>query len=665
MPWMFAQDLNWYLAENPGCRCVLFIDEYERMVEGAGAGAPWERNRHDQCLRRFLFEAKGLLAVFFTRNRLAWEIDAAWRDRLKEHHYQLPGLSSEDAEDWLQRAGIADAELRRMMIAGSRETSAPDSPIYPKFLELQLEHWRNLVQRKEPVRPSAFSIEDECFEGRCRSLVERLLGDYPDAMQLAMQVLAASRRFDRKSFEAVCREFNIALPYPAFDRLANLSIVSATDGGWLAMPRIIADVICEVIDEGILQASMGFLLQHFSARANPAHIRDVDDAALACLYEAFWLRRQQSDEGCADWLEHQGATIRAAGRHVVLEQLWSDCLSHCEHRGDRNREIALCHSRIAYNRDAQGRYREAGRSHLLALEAYEAIGQSRSVEAATVYSNFAYCLCELARFEQAEMHQRHVCEVFAGNARKAPAEFAAAQSNLARIAIKRDDLSQAETLAREALAIRRALPGGAPLAVAESRTQLGMILDLHWQNDPRPELQDEAERLHQEGLGTREAVLADTHVATAESYEGLAVHLDMRWRFGEAELMFRKCAEIYRKVLGEHDPRTAKSHIHLGTNLSNAARYRDALKEYRKGLRISLAVRGNRHPDIAICRHSIACVLLAFKSGAREKARRSLRARRQLEEALSIFRETLPPSHFRIPICAERLASLDQVHALS
>src|SRR3984893_12185188 len=83
LPWMLAQDLNCHIAAHPKERLLLFIDEYERVFDEGGAGARWKENPFDAHIRTLIQYSNGLLAVFFSRERLAWENDPDWRDDLK------------------------------------------------------------------------------------------------------------------------------------------------------------------------------------------------------------------------------------------------------------------------------------------------------------------------------------------------------------------------------------------------------------------------------------------------------------------------------------------------------------------------------------------------------------------------------------------------------
>jgi hypothetical protein len=54
LPWMLAQDLNYYLVAHPAERFVLFVDEYERVFDEGGAGARWRESPFDGHIRTLM-----------------------------------------------------------------------------------------------------------------------------------------------------------------------------------------------------------------------------------------------------------------------------------------------------------------------------------------------------------------------------------------------------------------------------------------------------------------------------------------------------------------------------------------------------------------------------------------------------------------------------------
>ena len=94
MPWMLAQDLNDHLSRHAEDRFVLLVDEYERVFDQGAAGKQWEENPFDQAMRQVVAKTNGLLAIFFSRERLPWEEHPDWKADLEGCHHSLEGLKT-------------------------------------------------------------------------------------------------------------------------------------------------------------------------------------------------------------------------------------------------------------------------------------------------------------------------------------------------------------------------------------------------------------------------------------------------------------------------------------------------------------------------------------------------------------------------------------------
>ena len=260
LSWMLAQDLNHHLANHSAERFVLFIDEYERVFDEGSAGSLLRENPFDRHLRMLVRESNGLLAVFFSRERLPWENDPEWATALKGGQHLLGGLNEKDADAFLQAIPISDAPLRKAMIEGARETSANDAAIYPLMLDLQVEHWRALVAQGKSIEPTTFDVKATDFAGRRREIVERVLRDYGDPMQQTLKRLSCARRFDRAAFEHIVKTFHTGLPLDAFDTIDDLSFLTKGEGGFVSMHGIMADAIREMLDRAIQAATLQAIL---------------------------------------------------------------------------------------------------------------------------------------------------------------------------------------------------------------------------------------------------------------------------------------------------------------------------------------------------------------------------------------------------------------------
>ena len=145
LPRYLGADLCDLRAAFPNSRIVIAIDTYEAlwrdyntkdMVDGAHA---------DVWVRSLVQDAPGVLFLIFGRDKLRWdEIKRDWETILESH--RLGPLSDPDADLFLRRVPIEDAEIRKKIV----ETSTG----LPFYLDLQVSHYANLRADSAP------SIED-------------------------------------------------------------------------------------------------------------------------------------------------------------------------------------------------------------------------------------------------------------------------------------------------------------------------------------------------------------------------------------------------------------------------------------------------------------------------------------------------------------------------
>ncbi|MEO1016937.1 MAG: tetratricopeptide repeat protein [Pseudomonadota bacterium] len=403
LPWMLAQDLNYHLAQHPGERFLLLVDEYERVFDEGGAGAKWRENVFDKHVRKLVAETNGLLAVFFSRERLPWDDDPDWRSDLEGNQHLLGGLTAIDAEEWLKQVPVEMENIRQAMLDGAREEPKPNAPVYPFLLDLQIEHWQALQAKGSEIFSTDFDVKAETFMGRCRELVERVLRDYGQGLQYTIQRLSIANRFDRTAFEYIVSEFGTGLANDSFEQVSVLSFVSRADDDFFTLHRAIADVVSTTLSEERRRETIERLLAHFSDRAAFASPRDITSDAVNCLFEAAYLRRLIGAEGYVDWLAPLASAIHGAALYAAAEQLWQDALALSESElGHDHPSTATSYNNVASNLNAQGRYEEAEPLYNKGLEISERVlGHDHPLTAAS-YNNVAYNLNDQGRYEEAE-----------------------------------------------------------------------------------------------------------------------------------------------------------------------------------------------------------------------------------------------------------------------
>ena len=153
----------------------------------------------------------------------------------------------------------------------------------------------------------------------------------------------------------------------------------------------------------------------------------------------------------------------------------------------------------------------------------------------------------------------------------------------------------------------------------------------------------EAESLYRQALAIRENVLGKNHPDTAESYNNLALLYKTQGRYEEAEPLLKKALEIRENVLGENHPDTAGSYNNLAGLYYSQGRYEEAEPLYKQALEIRENVFGENHPDTAQSYWWLG--VFYYERG---KFQDGLEL---CEKALKIYRNTLPVGHPHIQNC--------------
>jgi len=231
-------------------------------------------------------------------------------------------------------------------------------------------------------------------------------------------------------------------------------------------------------------------------------------------------------------------------------------------------------------------------------------------------------------------------------------------------------LTEAEALARQALArAEAAFPEGDHL-VAEALNVLGMIHKFQGRYaEAEPlyqralalagalgDVEAEATLLHNVGglchargdfaggepparraVELREAHLGPDHPATAADREAWGALLEGLGRLAEAEQAYASSLATFEAHQGPHSLEAASSLAALGSVQHAQGRLDDALASYRRALAIRQARLPPQHFDLALTMNNLA--MLLDDRGAQQEARQLL------EGALAIFTSALGPAH--------------------
>lgn len=564
LPWMLAQDLNAHLADNPEQRFVLFVDEYERVADEGGASARWEDNPFDRHMRRLVAETNGMLAVFFSREKLPWESDPDWREDLRDNQHLLGGLGEADADRFLAAVPIEDVALRKAIIDGARETAAPRSPVYPLMLDLQVEHHSTLLERGIVPSPGQFGVAAESFEGRRLEIVRRLLRDYGTPLQLTLEKLSVARRFDRAAFEHAVRTFGTGLPLDQLGRVADLSFVSRLDDGYLSLHNLVAETIRSTLDPDARRRASAEMLEHFLTRSRAETPADVTHAHVLALYEAGWIRLQQGVEGYVDWLTESAPHVGHVRDERQVVELWREAAEMTE--------------------------RELGEAHIDALISL---------------STYAVLMKQTGNYVKARpLYERLVrlCETHFGGDHS---DTAVARNNFAVFLRETGDYAGAVVLFEQALTVSEKTRGPTDHGTVTMMINLAELYDRLGQHTKSAPLFERA-------LAIREETLKPDDPDMATVLTCMGSHLRHVGDTARSREMFERALAIREKVLGPDHPQTAVTLNDMALLLTDAGELEQARTILERTVVISERSQGPEHLDLAASLNNLGGVLVSL-----------------------------------------------------
>jgi len=260
---------------------------------------------------------------------------------------------------------------------------------------------------------------------------------------------------------------------------------------------------------------------------------------------------------------------------------------------------------------------------------------------ASLRFNLGSTYATLGREGDAREHLERALQLFRSLAEPARGNgCAAVLGRLGLVACTRGDVSEAEPLFREALALRRRLCPPGDVRLAEPLHDLGHALYILG----RP---GEAEPLLREALGLLEAFhpplarLADVRCS-------LSLVLSLRGQPRAAEALLLEALELQRSLLPGNHPSIAQTLEHLVPVLGAQGRWDDAEKRARQAVSIRRASHGADHPQFARGLSALADVL--------HERGRSAEAEPLYRQALGIVGRKLGDGHFQAHLVRDHLA---------
>lgn len=299
LPHLFADDLNAHLAlPKAPPRVVLFFDSHDEIWGASGTAGPDELYfERDEWLRRLLASLDlegGVVAVVAGRTPPRWP--SAPKVTIPEDYLDvemIDPLPAVDADDYLQRAGVADPDLRRSL---TRYAEVRPGQAHPLYLGLCVDTVLAAERAGPPVTAGTFrswSLPGD----RGRALLNRLLRYVDAEVAFAVRALSACRAFDRDVFFHLGRELNFTATEPAFATLAGFSFVWRDDRRGTGFYRL------HGLLRRVLREAGGDVVSGADAALEAYYRRLAADGDLAARAEAAYHANQLDPErGAALWL---------------------------------------------------------------------------------------------------------------------------------------------------------------------------------------------------------------------------------------------------------------------------------------------------------------------------------------------------------------------------
>jgi len=367
--------------ENKPPRIVLFFDTHEAFW---GVGRVHESTASyflaDEWLRRLLRALdldKGIVAVVAGREPPRWA-DAPINPQdgkptalpLSHLDTQLIGhLDPEDADEYLEKAGVADAGLRQALV---RQAEVAPGQAHPLYAGLCGDIALIAARQGQPLDPASFAEDlQACRSGLqpatdpAKALIERLLRYCHADLANAVKALAAARAFDRELFFALGEKLHYHATEASYQNLMGFSFVwpSKKGEGWGRIHDLLRRVLWEIDEEQMAKADAA-LEDWFRAR----HAEGDDTAIVEAIYHA---NRREWYRGYVEWNEVFGAALQNS-RYAL-------CASLLELRPELWLETDFAQGLLAYHAGefalALSRY-ETARFHLQdAVACYDGVLQ--------------------------------------------------------------------------------------------------------------------------------------------------------------------------------------------------------------------------------------------------------------------------------------------------
>ena len=321
LPSLFAEDLT-HAMEKCDTPLVILLDTYERLVnEMSSTGEPLSKDVWLRGEDGLVQNVPGVLWVIAGREKLKWErFDSEWKEALEQH--LLGSLSSQDSDQFLLAAGVADAALRSDLYDLTMGT--------PVYLDLCVDQYRRLVERGTEPRAEMFGRDT--FD-----LIERFARYMDDAQKDIVYVLSCMGHWNDSEIAAIARQVIPGFSITTYEKVKGLSFITQSDDGDYNIHQTVGEVLLESCPALLRENTARCGLEHFGAVLQEAGIMEARyaEALGYCVRFAIMLHKEDDDalwETCSRLVVEPLRRINFAGGFAQTESILDPLVRHAEER---------------------------------------------------------------------------------------------------------------------------------------------------------------------------------------------------------------------------------------------------------------------------------------------------------------------------------------------
>ncbi len=246
-------------------------------------------------------------------------------------------------------------------------------------------------------------------------------------------------------------------------------------------------------------------------------------------------------------------------------------------------------SYIAWHHEDLGRYRQALRYRLEALDIAETTFEKNDPEISRAKSNLAMVREDLGELEEAERLLREALASDMENNKNQQAEISKKQANLAHVLKGLGQLEEARDLYQETLDSAFSLAPTDLITIAKRKANLANVLR-------KLNKLDEAHGLLKSALSSAQKSLASGHPYIAKCQSMLGMVLHAKGELPGAKDMIQKALEAVEKIYKEGHLEIAIKQNSMGLILRDLGDYDEAEKLFIKAYEFLLKELGEAHP---------------------------------------------------------------------